>query len=166
LLCIGLFESTAFAVTYYYELNTSCYRFPDNYDIDTDYTKSGTINWITPIQNGESAWNSTSAPILFMYSSSHIEVHIKSNAYGNTGWDGLCSPPYWTNLNTGSVKLNDTYSSNIGSNKAELVAHELGHILGLLDISPTYKTLMRSTGYNGSAAPTGSDIAGVKEKYN
>ena len=57
------------------------------------------------------------------------------------------------------MKLNDYYHTAGGSlnNEPELVAHETGHALKLDDYNLWYRTLMRSSGYNGTPNPTLSD---------
>lgn len=110
------------------------------------YTKKGSTNWTTSIKNGMKQWNAEGTSISLGDSTYKIE----SKAYGTASWAGDTTK-YTIFLNDSAVK-NDTQRS-------EVVAHELGHTLGLGHVS-CQSELMRSTGLKGSASLYAGDIAG------
>lgn len=136
------------------------------------YVQGGVENYSTYVDQAMQAWNNTGL-IKFVkepnenYASNN---YIQSNNFGQTGWHGLNSVT--TNYSNYVIRINDYYlrttSTIVGfgwANSAELVAHETGHSNGLKDVYSKYNTSIRESGYNGSAAPTNSDIQGFKVRH-
>lgn len=147
-----------------YSLETGVSRFPSQYDIRIKYVAVlSTPNLLSNVQAATSAWNSSAAQVLFTLNSTSPNIDLTSGAYGSTGWDGLCYYPTILNGNHASIKINNYYASILG-NQSECIAHELGHAIGLAHVSAT-TSLMRATGYKGSATPSLDDTNGVNSFY-
>lgn len=110
------------------------------------YSQKGSTNWTSSIKKGMQQWNDEGASISLGTSAYKIE----SKSYGTTSWAGDTTK-YTIYLNDSAVK-NDTQRS-------EVVAHELGHALGLGHVA-CKSELMRSTGLKGSPSLYAGDIAG------
>jgi hypothetical protein len=169
---LGIFSGHAFA--YYdapYHVLWWKTKFSTNqYQLTWKYHQRETRNWYNDAIYGVVAWNSSNARVLVTKipdsSTATPNITFFSLNWGNTGWHGQAVGPdyiHWTSHS--EIKLNDHYWDAAGSNRAELAAHEMGHSFRLDDVEPSYNTLMRGAGYNGSSSPTSSDVQGVNESY-
>ncbi len=74
-----------------------------------------------------------------------------------------------TNHTTKNVTLYGLFASSNTTNleRYEVIAHEMGHVLGLSHCQAAYNSIsvMRATGFNGYPRPLADDIAGISALY-
>jgi hypothetical protein len=161
------FSNSAYA----YNLLSYYVNFPKSYSIELVATWNK-HNYNTSLGNAIDAWNNSTAHILIWKTSEPSNedayISIGDGYYGsNIGWDGLtipgitCATPIV--LINDSRTLNSDYSAY--NHRTELIAHELGHTLGLDDVKNDDTVLMLSSGYKGSATPEKDDVKGVNAIY-
>lgn len=169
LLLSTMLTITSINVVYGYSLLNTAYQYAYPYDIQVK-PQWNNYDYSSYFNTAINAWNSSPAPIWFNSTSSPSQsVYIRAfdYYYGNVGWDGRAYY-YSATCNTPSVQLNDSnWPFNYGgqSNQAELIAHELGHHIGLNDVSNT-SVLMRSSDYKLNPNPTQDDTNGVEAFYS
>lgn len=137
------------------------------------YFGSGTSSYNQGVwNNAVSSWNATSTPVYFSHSEGVIELYQVNDAY--TDADGNSTVYYnsSTHLITSSKSwVNSYYVYSYSSTKEQSVAaHELGHVLGLADLSSSAYALMN--GYTGDRydsygiyKPQSDDVNGVNAIY-
>ena len=109
------------------------------------------VNWTSNIDTAISGWNSKAGSGIKRTSNvSHIML---SYYWGNTGWYAYAS-------SSGNIRLNNITPAKY---RNEVVAHELGHGLGLGHVNCSSE-VMRETGFKGSHYPYEGDIQGFKKR--
>ena len=149
-----------------YVLETGVARFPYPYNISCTYAMEGSKNWTSYITTAKSAWNSSAATIYFQNyaNSGGIDIAINSQNEGNVGYYGLTFYPTILNGHRSHMYLNDFYS-NVSGYESEVVAHELGHAVGLGHVSDNADSIMRITKMLGTYKPRPDDTHGVNSFY-
>jgi len=110
------------------------------YIIDwTDSTGGGSYGFVA--HNSVMAWHNTATPIVFSKVPSGGHFDIRQGNFGNTGFDGITAAesglfPTCGGNGTWSTKLrawwNTDYTDSYPSEKKQSVmAHEIGHVLGV-----------------------------------
>ena len=133
-------------------------------DIEVVY-KWNEHNYTKHLNNAIQSWNNSGANISFNIVEEHSEkiyVDVTDYAFGNIGWHAK-TYSYSVVDSSPNIQINNSYYPFKG-NGDELIAHELGHILRLADVSDT-EVLMRSAGYKGSSKPEEQDIEEVNLVY-
>ena len=136
------------------------------------YSSLYNSTWVTILDNGRGAWNSSSANVSISTSSSSNNTLEAAN-YSDT-WYGLNTQTY--NTSTGYttkfvIKVNARTISNDATNFSNFakstVAHEFGHSFWLCDNpSTTSSSLMKhSRDRNTMTTPQTFDINNVNAKY-
>lgn len=87
---------------------------------------------VTPSANALANW--TNATVITFIAQSNPDFSMNNGGYGATGWSGLttyrCSGGYF--LKGTLVQMNSYYTSAYTANKKQsVIAHELGHVIGL-----------------------------------
>lgn len=150
------------------------YEWSDSDPISTSNFSSG--NDATAWSAARSAWNATFTPIHFTVASQpgDEDVAMSSVNRSNVEWDGFASwttsGRYFTRV---SVLLNKYFTDGYGPGKRKSVAvHELGHALGLADISGGARVMNGKTCGSSSryctyfvTTPQSDDIDGVLSIY-
>jgi len=137
----------------------------------------------TAFQNGLNAWNNSPAPVIFVSGSATNQVEMRDENDGNSGYDG------YTNYNTSSRCNHSGYSIVVyawavlntyftngysGPETQSVAAHELGHTIGLGDVTTNtngtrqlmyYYTPTR-WGQWGINTPQTDDVNGIKAIYS
>lgn len=116
-------------------------------------------------------WNVAGTPIRISYNSTSLpnaEIIANGGYYGNTGWSGMCRNTRTYNYITKSnIQANYTYllskSYNFTKNKG-VMAHEIGHALGLGHVSGSNKLMYNNDGRT-VYKPTSDEINGIKALY-
>ncbi|QHQ63301.1 matrixin family metalloprotease [Anaerocolumna sedimenticola] len=153
------FSSTVLAAEYKLLPLASLYKWSTPQDIKWIYIQDGVYDYHSSIVSGLNGWEEKTSKLNYSEGDdSSWDMRFWSDDMGSTGWHGWCNPVLKL------VNLNDYYYSSFINDKAELVAHEVGHANGLDDVDST-KVLMRSSGYNHSKYPTSDDIEGINQLY-
>lgn len=115
-------------------------KFPHQYSIAYTYNQAGNLPWYSPINTAMTNWNYSAANVFFTknLNSYGYDLRITSYAYGTTGW-------------------------NSWGNEVAVVAHELGHSVGLDHVSPSADSLM--TPSVSISKPSLDDTNGVNSLY-
>lgn len=128
------------------------------------------------------SWNNTATPIGFSMVGSGGKVQVYADYWGDRGWNAITdnydsSGNKWMGTCVSSnVKLNRTFMDNyINQKKQSIIAHELGHTLGLdhntSDSQKYLKPLMWYQGSDiyydawGTYMPTIDEINGINDLY-
>lgn len=152
-----------------------------------------TSTWSSASNAGIGAWNAAAVPINFGYALTGYNFKIYGGSYGNVGWSGYTSPTGHRGTNATctngrwavggiAVYLNSTTTTTYSAfRRKSVVAHELGHVLGLAHNNASFacaggavgwKQLMfysdaRSSGNScgNIDTPQSDDTAGVNVLY-
>lgn len=135
---------------WHYVLSNNVKRSSNKFSIR--YSKEGNSDWNKAITNAVKKWNAQGASITI--SASGTVEFESTNQFNTTSWMGSC-------VTNSYVLLNDNAVSN-DTQREEVVAHEIGHLLGLGHVSCDYE-LMRTYGLKGSSGLYVGDIAGYKK---
>ncbi|GAA0814976.1 hypothetical protein [Clostridium tertium] len=164
ILSLFLFLFSFGNVVYAYSIIYGSKNMPNQYDIQL-YPVLNNIDYSTNLSIGKNAWNSSAARVYFnTYSTPTRAPYVKVTDFyfGNTQWHAMAYCYTAANVSP-NIQINDSYYP-FGGNGAELIAHELGHILRLDDISDS-TSLMLSAGYKGNPTPAQDDVNGVNSVY-
>ncbi len=148
------------------------------------YRSTVTSTLKTNARNAVTSWNdgysTTGVTISTTTNASSADITVSAGSYGDTDWVGYT----WRYNSSGDaadevdvyyeayIGLNTDLVSSSSSNWKIVVAHEIGHVFGLKDVSTSvsYKTIMLkeydSLISSGISAPTTADYNGVKATFS
>jgi hypothetical protein len=158
---------TITSVCYAYVVQNPNYGYySSNIGINTSQLASA---YTTPASNAKSAWNSAGTPCAVYYSVAYLNTML--TGYYGSGFYGYYVPlttnSAYSHLTTKfALYLNQSTMDSLSSaGKKDVVMHELGHAMGLGDLT-SGTALMNYNRLPGSlSAPQADDINGVNASW-
>ncbi|MCD6345706.1 MAG: hypothetical protein J7M17_08930 [Anaerolineae bacterium] len=95
--------------------------------------------YASAIASARSNWNCNTVFNMYEVSPLAAQVGISSANYGHTNWAGntyLYPNPYGGIYQAGHIYLNEYYLDYYVNQRMVIIAHEMGHIIGLGDLPP------------------------------
>jgi predicted Zn-dependent protease len=90
--------------------------------------------------------------------------YAQAPTYDSSGAE--CKAGYSCKVYRGKISINDVDFATLSPLlKNETIAHEMGHILGLAHEDSGVDSIMRSMGFEYSAAPLDDDWEGIRAVY-